>query len=404
MNNNKTIYTVSELTKKIKYVLEDNFFDTWVRGEVSNCKMASSGHIYFTIKDEFALIQAVLFKGYQKNIKFNIEDGINVIVHGNINVFEKRGYYQIIVDFIEPEGIGGLQLAFEQLKEKLMKEGLFDESYKKSIPSFPDAIGVVTSPAGAAIRDILNVITRRYRGIKIIIYPAMVQGEGAAEEIANAIKKANERNEVDVLIVGRGGGSIEDLWPFNEEIVARSIYNSKIPIISAVGHEIDYTISDFVADLRAPTPSAAAEIVVRNKEELIEWFKDITSRLYSSVDRTISDAREKASHYSSDLLIRRMKTMLNEKNLIIDDLTRVLINAMGSNLIRTRGRFEKLIGKLNTLSPLNTLSRGFAIVLRYPDNKPIFSIDEVNKGDDIKTRLKNGEIISTINQTNKYNN
>jgi len=402
MNDTRNILTVSELTRQLKHLLEDNFFDIWVRGEVSNYKMASSGHIYFTIKDESSVMKAVYFKGYQSDIKFDINDGLNVVVHGNINVFEKRGYYQIIVDFIEPEGIGGLQLAFEQLKDRLLKEGLFDESHKMPIPSFPDIVGVVTSPTGAAIRDILNVIGRRYSGIRVIIYPAMVQGKGAAKEIADAIKKANERKEIDVLIVGRGGGSIEDLWPFNEEVTARAIYDSAIPIISAVGHEVDFTISDFVADQRAPTPSAAAELVVKNKKELIRWFNDLISRANSSMERIISTTHERVSYYNQELLASKMKSILNEKNLILDDLTKSLTHAVQGNLLKLRGEFENLIGKLNALSPLNTLARGFAIVLKYPENTPIFSVDKVNKEDTIKTRLKNGNIISKVNKINKY--
>ncbi|GAH70849.1 unnamed protein product, partial [marine sediment metagenome] len=263
----------------------------------------------------------VLFRGYQRAVRFELADGLNVIVHGSVDVFDKRGEYQIIVDLIEPVGLGALQLAFEQLKEKLQKEGLFDESHKKQIPAFPDTIGVITSPTGAALRDILNVVERRYKGIRVIIYPVLVQGEGAAEEIAGAIKKANLRGDADVLIVGRGGGSIEDLWPFNEEIVARAIYHSEKPIISAVGHEIDYTISDFVADLRAPTPSAAAELVVKNKQELLKRSKELSMRLYSSLERMISQKKEKASYYSAELLLRRINTLINEKNLILDDVS-----------------------------------------------------------------------------------
>ena len=297
---------------------------------------------------------------------------------------------------MEPEGIGDLQLAFEKLKQRLQKEGFFDESHKKKIPAFPDSIGVITSQTGAALRDILNITARRYKGIRIIIYPVLVQGDGAAEEITPAINTANIRMEADVLIVGRGGGSIEDLWPFNEEIVARAIYDSKIPVISAVGHEIDFTISDFVADLRAPTPSAAAELVVKNKEELLKSSKELITRLYSSIDRLISYKKEKVSFYSIDFMSRRIIDALHKKNLILDDVAKSITNRVEAVIIKNRGRFEKTVGQLNALSPLNTLARGFAAVSRLPENTPVFSVRDVDRGDDIKTILKDGTLFSTI--------
>ncbi|MCK5095674.1 MAG: exodeoxyribonuclease VII large subunit [Spirochaetes bacterium] len=392
----RKVFTVIEITRKISSLLEGSFGNIWVSGEISNYRKAASGHIYFTLKDESAVIKAVLFKGYQQNIHFKTGDGLKVIVHGNIDVFDKRGEYQIIIDLMEPEGIGALQLAFEKLKQRLQKEGFFDESHKKKIPAFPDSIGVITSQTGAALRDILNITARRYKGIRIIIYPVLVQGDGAAEEITAAINTANIRMEADVLIVGRGGGSIEDLWPFNEEIVARAIYDSKIPVISAVGHEIDFTISDFVADLRAPTPSAAAELVVKNKEELLKSSKELITRLYSSIDRLISYKKEKVSFYSIDFMSRRIIDALHKKNLIFDDVTKSLTNRVEAAIIKNRGRFEKTVGQLNALSPLNTLARGFAAVSRLPENTPVFSVRDVDRGDDIKTILKDGTLFSTI--------
>lgn len=392
----RKVFTVIELTKKIGSLLEGSFRNIWVSGEISNFRKAASGHMYFTLKDESAVIKAVLFKGYQQNIHFKAGDGLKVIAHGNIDVFDKRGEYQIIIDLMEPEGIGALQLAFEKLKQRLQQEGLFDESHKKKIPAFPDSIGVITSQTGAALRDILNITSRRYKGIRVIIYPVLVQGDGAAEEIAAAINTANRRMEADVLIVGRGGGSIEDLWPFNEEIVARAIYDSKIPVISAVGHEIDFTISDFVADLRAPTPSAAAELVVKNKEELLKSSKELITRLYSSIDRLISYKKEKVSFYSIDFMSRRIIDALHKKNLIFDDVTKSLTNRVEAAIIKNRGRFEKTVGQLNALSPLNTLARGFAAVSRLPENTPVFSVRDVDRGDDIKTILKDGTLFSTI--------
>jgi len=393
---NRKILTVSEITKKLKNLLIENFSDIWVRGEVSNCKTAASGHIYFTLKDESAVLKAVLFRGYQKDIRFSLEDGIKVIVHGNLDIFDRRGEYQIIADFIEPEGIGALQLAFEQLKEKLSKEGLFDQTHKLPVPPFPDTIGIITSPSGAAIKDILNVIGRRYQGIRIIIYPTLVQGEGASAEIVQAIQKANLRKEVDVLILTRGGGSLEDLWPFNEEIVARAIYNSSIPIISAVGHEIDYTISDFVADLRAPTPSAAAELVVQNKKELLFKLKDLLNRLNRSITNFLERKKEKIAYYSPEELLKRLENIMIQKNFLLDDSTRSLFNAMDLIFNASSSTFKTLVGRLEALSPLATLSRGFAFVSRIPEKKPLSSILEVQKGDDIKTRLKDGTFYSKV--------
>ncbi|RKX94863.1 MAG: exodeoxyribonuclease VII large subunit [Spirochaetes bacterium] len=397
-NDKRSILSVTELTRSIKSILTNNFFDIWVRGEVSNYKTATSGHKYFSLKDENSLLRAVLFKGYQSNIKFELEDGLKVIVHGNLDLFEKRGEYQIIVDYIEPEGKGALQLAFEQLKEKLKKEGLFDTEHKKPIPAFPETIGVITSATGAALRDILNVTRRRYNNIHIIIYPTLVQGEEAAKSIVDAIKKANERKEVDVIILGRGGGSIEDLWPFNEEIVARAIYESDIPIISAVGHEIDFTISDFVADLRAPTPSAAAELVVRNKEELIKWLRDRYNRLIILMDGIIEAKREKFSYYSFEKLSREFEGIINQKALELDDLSKDLHMLMESLINAKRSRFDTLIAKLNALSPLETLTRGFAIVEKLPDGKPIFSVNQIFISDNVKTILKDGYFISSIKE------
>jgi exodeoxyribonuclease VII large subunit len=397
----RNIYSVTEITRKIQLILEENFSDIWVRGEISNFRIAASGHMYFTLKDTSAVIKAVLFKGYQKNVRFELNDGLTVIAHGNIDVFDKRGDYQIIIDLLEPEGVGALQLAFEQLKEKLMKEGLFDEAHKKDIPTFPHTIGIITSPTGAALRDILNVVGRRYKGMNIIIYPVLVQGEGAANEIVTAIKTANARNEVDVLIIGRGGGSIEDLWPFNEEIVVRAIYDSDIPIISAVGHEIDFTISDFAADLRAPTPSAAAELVVKNKEELIKWSQELLLRLFNSFERILVQKNEKLSFFSIELLQKKIQLLLNQKNMILDDSTRHLTSSVDGVLAKFIGRFEKVIGQLNALSPLDTLSRGFAFITKLPENIPVFSINVINKGDEIKTRLKDGSVLSRVHQINK---
>jgi exodeoxyribonuclease VII large subunit len=392
----RTVLSVSELTRQVKQLLEEHYGDVWVSGEVSNYTRASSGHIYFTLKDERSVVKAVLFRGHQQGLKFEIENGLHLIVHGTLSVFEKRGEYQIIADFLEPEGLGALQLAFEQLKERLQKEGLFDDSRKKPIPPFPDTVGIVTSETGAAIRDILNVIARRYSGVRVIIYPTLVQGEDAASRIAEAIVTANRRREADVLIVGRGGGSLEDLWPFNEELVARAIFESTIPVISAVGHEIDVTIADFVADVRAPTPSAAAEIVVKNRRELLKSYADLHSRLFTSMKRMVSTRSEQLSRCTIETLENKLKRLIREKQMVVDDLTRSLTGTLDSGLLRIRGRFEQAVGKLHVLSPLGTISRGYSITSRARDNRVVISIADVTINEPIVSRLNDGFVHSRV--------
>jgi len=264
------VLTVTELTTQIRLSLEQAFPELWVQGEVSNLRTPSSGHLYFTLKDQTSQIRAVLFRGVANQLRFALRDGLQVIVRGRLNVYEVRGDYQIILEYLEPKGIGALQLAFEQLKEKLEREGLFDSARKRPLPFFPRKVGIVTSPSGAAIQDMLTVMKRRCPVLSVLIYPVAVQGEGAAEQIAEAIAILGRRRDVEVIIVGRGGGSLEDLWCFNEEIVVRAIAESKVPVVSAVGHEIDFTLADFAADYRAPTPSAAAEVVSPVLGDLIE--------------------------------------------------------------------------------------------------------------------------------------
>ncbi|MFC1501724.1 exodeoxyribonuclease VII large subunit [Elusimicrobiota bacterium] len=280
MIEGRKIYSVSELNNEIKIVLEDTYPEIWVEGEISNFKMYPSGHMYFSLKDEESQVSSVIFQGFSRYLKFELEDGLKVIAKGKVSTYVRRGNYQFIINYVEPAGKGALQLAFEQLKKKLEKEGLFDASRKKAIPYMPKRIGVVASPKGAAIRDILSVLYRRFPNLETLIYPVKVQGDCAKDEISYAIDYLNkDYSHLDVLIVGRGGGSLEDLWAFNEEIVARAIANSKIPVISCVGHEIDFTIADFVSDLRAPTPSAAAELAVKNKEHLVEMVNKLSQHL-----------------------------------------------------------------------------------------------------------------------------
>src|SRR5204863_4564033 len=279
MAETRAVLTVSALTEKLRQVLEEKFPMVWVEGEISNFKVYGSGHAYFTLKDSGAQVRAVLFRNRMRRIRFEPGDGLHVLAMGSVEVYPQRGEYQLVVELLEPRGLGALQLAFEQLKARLAAEGLFDEGRKRALPRFPRKIGIVTSPSGAAIRDMLRVIGRRFGELHIVLAPCRVQGDGAAEEIARGIRDLNALGDVDVLIVGRGGGSLEDLWAFNEEVVARAIAGSKVPVISAVGHEVDVTIADFVADLRAPTPSAAAELVVREKQTIVETIADLHHRL-----------------------------------------------------------------------------------------------------------------------------
>lgn len=388
--------TVGELTRSIKQLLEARFPDIWLKGEVSNCRRAASGHLYFTLKDDTAVMRAVLFRRHQSGIKFALEDGLGLIVHGSVSLFDKRGEYQIIVDYAEPEGRGGLQLAFEQLKEKLRARGLFDEARKKPIPPYPDAVGVVTSETGAALRDILNVISRRYSGIRVIVYPTLVQGDGAADRIVCAVRTANRRKETDVLIVGRGGGSIEDLWPFNEEKVAMAIAGSDIPVISAVGHEVDFTIADFVADLRAPTPSAAAELVVKNKDELVRTHREFTKRLLRGIQRLMVARNDKLSRYTFEILSARINSLVRERTMLMDECHRNLISVFEKRLLEQKSRFEKSVGRLDVLSPLGTLARGYSITCTWSDNRPLATVRQVREGDGLRSRLHDGTIQSTV--------
>jgi len=337
------ILTVSELTYQIKKLVEPNFQDIWLQGEISNYKIHASGHVYFTLKDENASIDAALWKRYAdiylKN--YTYKDGDKVLVHGKIEIYEPRGEYKIIVDFIEPLGIGELQIKFEMLKQKLAAEGLFDARFKKPIPEYPNRIGIVTSPTGAAIRDMINIISRRFPAVELILYPVKVQGDGAAEEIAQAIRDLNFYGKVDVIIVGRGGGSIEDLWAFNEEIVARAIFESKIPIISAVGHEIDYSISDFVADLRAPTPSAAAELVVKNRDDVIENIRNFWYTIHQLTIEKIKNAKKEVEHLTKSYAFNRPIDWLRQYTMRLDELTRALEIAMSHRFELIKNNFEQ---------------------------------------------------------------
>src|SRR5882724_2903513 len=316
----RQVYTVSELTLGLKTVLEEAFPAVWVEGEISNLRTPGSGHSYFTLKDEGAQLSAVLFRGRGRRVRFDLEDGMQVLVFGGLDVYAARGQYQLVVEMMEPQGLGALQLAFEQLKRKLEAEGLFDEGRKRPLPAFPRVIGVVTSPTGAAIRDILNIIGRRFGDLRILIAPVRVQGDEAPGEIIQALLNLQTVAELDVVIVGRGGGSIEDLWAFNDEGVARAIVACCVPVISAVGHETDFTIADFVADLRAPTPSGAAELVVKSEEELRQQLDALLARMQSVAQHTVRQAQTALDHLMTCRVLREPRRLVEARQQYVDDL------------------------------------------------------------------------------------
>jgi len=346
MQSQRKIYSVSGLSLELKNLLEKQFPDVWVTGEVSNFRAATSGHFYFTLKDASAQIRAVCFRNQARYLKFKPQDGISVIARGHLSVYEARGEYQLYVEYLEPAGVGALQLAFEQLKAKLAAEGLFDPARKKPLPGLPSAVGVVTSPTGAVIRDILHILKRRFPNMNVTLYPVKVQGEGAAEEIVAGIEYFNRHPIVDVLIVARGGGSLEDLWAFNEEIVARAIAGSKIPVISAVGHETDFTIADFVADLRAPTPSAAAELVVHRKQDFLDELRERVRHMGQILRLKLSEARESLTALRMHRVFQTMLTRLGERAQRVDEAYAIMERAVHSNLERARRRLLELNAQL----------------------------------------------------------
>ncbi|MFH1594464.1 MAG: exodeoxyribonuclease VII large subunit [Candidatus Omnitrophota bacterium] len=392
----KHIYTVSELTKNIRFVLEEAFGNIWVDGEVSNFVKHSSGHMYFSIKDENSVLSCVFFRHANSKLNFEIKNGMRILCYGKISVYDKRGQYQFYPQRVEPKGVGALQIAFEQLKEKLFKEGLFDESHKREIPYLPQRVGVITSPTGAAIRDILNVAERRFSNIEIILNPVAVQGDFAKNEISAAIDSFNTFRNIDVIILGRGGGSLEDLWPFNEEVVARAVYNSKIPIISAVGHEIDWTISDFVADFRAPTPSAAAELIIPKKEDLIERIKGLSERMNVALTSQLDFLSERLSAIKDRYVFREPLNIITQYEQRIDSLAEDLALKGGFMLKAKKETLSALAGKLGALSPLGVLSRGYSITRR--GDQIIKDVKDLKKKELINTRVERGEIISRIEE------
>lgn len=398
--NEEQIYTVSEVTARIKRSLEENFPYLWVKGEISNLARPRSGHLYFTLKDERAQLRAVMFKGRQFGLKIVPKDGMKVLAYGGLTVYEPRGDYQLIVEYLEEVGLGALYLAFEELKKRLAKEGLFDEVHKKPLPKLPRRIGVITSPTGAAIQDILNVLRRRFEGLEIFIYPVLVQGEDAPPQIVEAIRYMNQWGKVDVIILARGGGSIEDLWAFNDERVARTIYASEIPIISGIGHEIDFTIADFVADLRAPTPSAAAELVIASKDELKNLIESLSRRLKTRINGLIRESEVRLSRCLSSPTLTRPYDRINQNQQRLDDLERYLTTFSRHQLDVFQNSLKSLEDRLEALSPMAALDRGYSITFRLPDKEVVRDPAQVEIGDRIGTRVRHGHLEAVVSHCN----
>ncbi|MBL4868820.1 MAG: exodeoxyribonuclease VII large subunit [Pseudomonadales bacterium] len=437
-DDDRQILSISELNELAKDLLENRFPRIWVEGEISNAAFPASGHIYFTLKDNNAQIRAAMFKGRNRQLKFQPQNGNQVMVRGRVTLYSQRGDYQLIVDQMQEAGEGALLRAYEKLKAKLNQQGWFNEDIKQTLPTLPNQIGVITSPTGAAIRDIISVLKRRFPSIPIIIYPTRVQGEGAADEIARAINKANEMQDCDVLIVGRGGGSLEDLWAFNEESVARAVYDSRIPIVSAVGHQTDVTIIDFVADLRAATPSAAAELLSPDREEWFNTFSGYRQHLLRQMELQITQHKlvlehlqkrlkhpgrrleELAQHLDNletrlsqgmkqSLIVNNNRLALSKATLLLHDprhsisqqleytqsLSKRLSVALKNAMQSQHMRFTSLTQRLNSVSPLATLQRGYSIT-KTEKGHLLKSANQVKQGDNINTQLQSGSLVSTI--------
>ncbi len=443
----RRIYGVSELNATVQNLFEDRFRAIWVEGEISNCRPATSGHYYFSLKDANSQLKCALFKGASRFVKFKPQDGMRVLARGNLEVYEARGEYQLIVELLEPQGVGALQIAFEQLKKKLAAEGLFAAESKRPLPDLPARIGIVTSPAGAVIRDVLQILERRFAGLQIRVFPALVQGEGSIQQICAGLEHFSESGWADVVIVARGGGSLEDLWTFNEEAVARAIRASKVPVVSAIGHETDFTIADFVADLRAPTPSAAAELIICTKDSLLEllvaqnakMLQALRYRLAMSCRALNERGIDRAATVMHRAITRRAQgldelefSMRRTIRAVIEARTKRLLDAnrrlqandlrlrlahgrhggqalhermirgMKEKLWQSRRRFESLDLHLRQLSPLTVLRRGYAIV-QNPQGQALRSSSETGPGEDLSIRLSRGKLNVTVVQTRNDN-
>ncbi|MFQ5650870.1 MAG: exodeoxyribonuclease VII large subunit [bacterium] len=390
--------SVSRLTREIKLLLESSFPNVLVQGEISNFTHHSSGHMYFSLKDEFAQIPCVMWRSNNQNLFFAPQDGMKVLVKARVSLYEKRGAYQLDVWHLQPAGIGELQLAFEQLKKRLRAEGLFSPEFKKPLPRFPQRIGIVTSPTGAAIRDLVTVLQRRFPAIEIVLNPVRVQGEGAAREIARAVDEFNEYGQVDVLIVARGGGSLEDLWPFNEEPVARAVFRSRIPVISAVGHEVDFSICDFVADVRAATPSAAAEIAVPSREELKGRVQQFSSSIATAVLEKVKYQREKLRAIEKSYAFRQPLDIVRQHSQRTDDLRRNLQKSIDHKIELRRQIMNSLQKRLALLGHKNVLKRGYSLCTRQRDGKLVSRADQLAVEERIVVEFYAGKAVGTVEE------
>ncbi len=419
MSSQRTVLTVSQLAERLRQVVEERFPAVWVEGEISNFRFYGSGHAYFTLKDEAAQLRAVLFRNRLRRLRFEPGDGQHVLAFGSLEVYAQRGEYQLVVELLEPKGLGALQLAFEQLKARLAGEGLFEAARKRPLPRFPRKIGIATSPSGAALRDMLRVIGRRFAGLHIVIAPCRVQGDGAAEEIARALGDLDALGDVDVIIVGRGGGSLEDLWAFNDEVVARAIAATKTPVVAAVGHEVDFTIADFVSDLRAPTPSAAAELVVREKQAVAETLDDLTRRLARAARRPLSDLARRVDHarvrletaaggahrrarHRVDVLTARLRAAspfarLGDGRNRLERLHTRLHGEMARRLVQRRHQLTAAVGRLHSLSPLAVLGRGYSLT-RAADGAIVRAARQIRAGDAVSVLLHEGSLDCRVEQ------
>ncbi|HEX9652981.1 MAG TPA: exodeoxyribonuclease VII large subunit [bacterium] len=394
----KTCYSVSALTREIRFLLESSFPEIWVQGEISNFSRHSSGHMYFSLRDDKAQISCVMWQSRNQNLFFTPQDGMKVLVQGLVTVFEKRGAYQLNVLQLQPAGVGELQLAFEQLKYRLHEEGLFAAESKKPIPRYPQRVGIVTSPTGAAIRDLVSILQRRFPALEIILNPVRVQGKEAALEIARAIDEFNEYGDVDVVIVGRGGGSLEDLWAFNEEIVARAVFRSEIPVVSAVGHEVDFTICDFVADLRAPTPSAAAELVAPSREEISSQLRSYRENMRNGILNVILHFKEKLQRLRTSYGFRQPLDLVRQHAQRLDETGRSLQRLLTHQVALCKEKLHGLNQRLILLDHNNVLQRGYSICLRRTDRKIISQAAVLKPHESIEINFYRGKVIGTVDE------
>ena len=395
------LLTITELTAHIKEIMDNDplLVNLWVKGEISNCKQAASGHLYFTIKDENCSIRAIMFRSRARSLSFQPENGMAVRARGYVTVFERDGVYQLYVEEMEPDGAGALYKAYEQLKKKLWQEGLFDQERKKKLPLLPRCIGIVTSPTGAVLRDMAGIIGRRWPEMGLVFAPVAVQGETASGEIARAIEQLNRISNIDAIIVGRGGGSIEELWAFNTEIVARSIFNSRIPVISAVGHETDFTIADFVADVRAPTPSAAAELAVPVKQEMIKFLSGLKEHLEQGTKTYLSSCHQRLNTCLERPVFRRpLQELCGNKEQQVDFACQRLVLAMERLIEQGKTKFAVHLSRLETLSPLATLARGYSICTRSDLRSIIRNADEVSRGELVQVKLYQGRLFCLVEE------